>query len=293
MVHFRKPASSSHASSSSGLSYTSFALPRIVTFRPGVTTNADVSRQVMAFANHLMDFLGDGESEVSLTLAGTYSSDAGTALGDLGEFVLPSDRSLMLNFLDSEVATRGETRLPGIGPTAKDVAGCSSLQVQLAQCIEAFTRCEELAQEDWVKCAKTGGIQRSTKKLDVWTAPECLLIHLKRFGSEQLYGPVEKVETFVQAPVDFDLSPWIRGPHREKGAQYRLYAVVNHSGSLGFGHYTAYGRVGQGSDRRWYHFNDSTVTLANESDVVSQAAYILFYERVRSTPPISTSASSP
>lgn len=73
----------------------------------------------------------------------------------------------------------------------------------------------------------------------------------------------------------------VRGPPSEHGAQYRLYAVVNHSGNLGGGHYTAYGRVGDGPDRQWYHFNDSTVTRANESEVVSKAAYIFFYERVR------------
>merc|ERR1712032_144433 len=111
----------------------------------------------------------------------------------------------------------------------------------------------------------------------MWTSPECLIVHLKRFGSEQLGGPVEKVETFVQAPIDLDLAPWIRGQPPEHGAQYKLYAVVNHSGTLGFGHYTAYGRVGEGPDRQWYHFDDSTVTRADEADVISKAAYILFY----------------
>merc|ERR1711959_274352 len=72
---------------------------------------------------------------------------------------------------------------------------------------------------------------------------------------------------------------WLRGPAPECGAQYKLFAVVNHSGSLSCGHYTAYGRIGEGASRQWYFFNDASVTRAEERDVISQAAYILFYER--------------
>lgn len=42
---------------------------------------------------------------------------------------------------------------------------------------------------------------------------------------------------------------------------------------VGSGHYTAYGS----HESRWYHFNDSTVTLTNEDTVRKAKAYILFY----------------
>merc|ERR1719436_1640741 len=94
-------------------------------------------------------------------------------------------------------------------------------------------------------------------------------------------GPMEKIDTLVRFPMDLDLSPWIRGPKPGRGASYKLHATVDHSGSLGFGHYTAFARVGEAlDDRVWFHFNDSTATRVEESEVVSKASYILFYERV-------------
>ena len=50
------------------------------------------------------------------------------------------------------------------------------------------------------------------------------------------------------------------------GEQYKLYAVVNHSGSLSYGHYTAYCKVGEGSDKKWYFFNDAACLKLGHRD---------------------------
>lgn len=58
---------------------------------------------------------------------------------------------------------------------------------------------------------------------------------------------------------------------------YDLYAVSNHYGSMGGGHYTAYGKNVNGN---WYDFNDSSVSgVRDQGSVVSAAAYVLFYKR--------------
>ena len=67
---------------------------------------------------------------------------------------------------------------------------------------------------------------------------------------------------------------------------YDLFGVVNHFGSLNFGHYTAYGKNSETG--QWHLYNDETVTSCDPHDVVSEAAYVLFYQ-LRSASPESTS----
>ncbi len=56
---------------------------------------------------------------------------------------------------------------------------------------------------------------------------------------------------------------------------YDLYAVSNHYGGLGGGHYTAYAK----NNGKWYDFNDSSVRACTQSSICGSGAYILFYKR--------------
>lgn len=58
---------------------------------------------------------------------------------------------------------------------------------------------------------------------------------------------------------------------------YDLFAVSNHYGGLGGGHYTAYCRAG--NDGSWHCFDDCHVTPVDEAAVQSQSAYVLFFRR--------------
>ena len=58
----------------------------------------------------------------------------------------------------------------------------------------------------------------------------------------------------------------------------RAPASQNHSGGLGGGHYTAYGK--NFSNGKWYDFNDSSVSpVSSPAQVVSSLGYVLFYRR--------------
>jgi ubiquitin carboxyl-terminal hydrolase 4/11/15 len=76
------------------------------------------------------------------------------------------------------------------------------------------------------------------KKLDLWRLPEVLVIHLKRFSYTQFTR--NKLETLVDFPTtDLDLSSYIADKSKQPSSHYRLYAISNHYGNMGGGHYTA------------------------------------------------------
>lgn len=110
---------------------------------------------------------------------------------------------------------------------------------------------------------------------DLWTLPEVLVVHLKRFCYTRSHR--EKLCTPVNFPLEgLDLSRYLLRP-QGVAPIYDCYAVSNHFGGLGGGHYTAYCKMPDSG--RWYCYDDSHVTPVEESDVMSPAAYVLFYRR--------------
>ena len=65
------------------------------------------------------------------------------------------------------------------------------------------------------------------------------------------------------------------GNHLQQPIIYDLYGVVNHYGTMGGGHYTAYCK--NFLNNRWYEFDDSRVSEIRSKDAVSENAYVLFY----------------
>jgi len=86
--------------------------------------------------------------------------------------------------------------------------------------------------------------RQATKKLDLWRLPEILVVHLKRFSYSRYMK--NKLDTFVNFPVrNLDLSKYVKqnAAAAQQSHMYELYAVSNHYGGLGGGHYTAYAKV--------------------------------------------------
>ncbi|KAJ3337935.1 CSN-associated deubiquitinating enzyme Ubp12 [Gonapodya sp. JEL0774] len=172
----------------------------------------------------------------------------------------------------------------------------------LHECLREFTKEETLGDEDTWYCPKCKNHQKVRKKMDIWRVPDQVVIHLKRFSNSGLRTYSwsrggDKIDTLVEFPVrGLDLSQYVlsakssgspeNSPDSEFGATqllesseliYDLYAVSNHFGSMGGGHYTAYAQ--SAVDGHWYKFDDSSVSLTNEANVMTNSAYCLFYRR--------------
>uniref|UniRef100_A0A8C1KGQ0 Ubiquitin carboxyl-terminal hydrolase n=1 Tax=Cyprinus carpio TaxID=7962 RepID=A0A8C1KGQ0_CYPCA len=145
----------------------------------------------------------------------------------------------------------------------------------LNDCLQSFTDLEELDETELYMCHKCKTRQKSTKKFWIQKLPKVLCLHLKRFHWTAFLR--NKIDTYVEFPMrGLDMKSFLLEPENSllENCLYDLAAVVVHHGSsIGSGHYTAYGL----HERRWYHFNDSTVTLVSEEAVLKAKAYILFY----------------
>ncbi|KAM6257690.1 ubiquitin carboxyl-terminal hydrolase 3 isoform 2-T2 [Porphyrio hochstetteri] len=145
----------------------------------------------------------------------------------------------------------------------------------LRDCLRSFTDLEELDETELYMCHKCKKKQKSTKKFWIQKLPKVLCLHLKRFHWTAYLR--NKVDTYVEFPLrGLDMKCYLLEPENSgpESCLYDLAAVVVHHGSgVGSGHYTAYAA----HEGRWFHFNDSTVTLTDEETVVKAKAYILFY----------------
>ncbi|XP_062315817.1 ubiquitin carboxyl-terminal hydrolase 11 isoform X3 [Osmerus eperlanus] len=152
-------------------------------------------------------------------------------------------------------------------------------RVQLQECIALFTTVETLEEENPWYCPQCKKHQLATKKLDLWSLPEVLIIHLKRFSYTKYSR--EKLDIIVDFPLrhlDFSGSLLRKSlSHGEPPSCYDLIAVSNHYGGLRDGHYTSYAK--NKDNGQWYYFDDSKVTYAREEQIVTNAAYLLFYQR--------------
>ncbi|KAL5196698.1 hypothetical protein ABZP36_000210 [Zizania latifolia] len=148
--------------------------------------------------------------------------------------------------------------------------------VALHGCLEAFLKEEPLGPEDMWYCPCCKKHQQAMKKLDLWRLPEVLVIHLKRFSYTQFIR--NKLETFVDFPIcDLDLSSYVTDKSELSSCHYRLYAISNHYGNMGGGHYTA--SIYHEDSKGWYKFDDECVTPITEDSTKTPAAYVLFYRR--------------
>ncbi|KAF2100362.1 UCH-domain-containing protein [Rhizodiscina lignyota] len=203
-----------------------------------------------------------------------WTTDAVEALfgaDKAGEMRGAEARKFAETFEDEELQEKKERR------AARKKSG-----VTLEDCFTETSKSEVLSEENAWYCSRCKELRRAEKTLEVWTLPDILVIHLKRFGANR--GFRDKIDVLVDFPVEgLDLNKRVGLKDGDKDLVYDLIAVDNHYGGLGGGHYTAFAK--NFFDGQWYEYNDSQVSKRNDPDVViTSAAYLLFYRRRSDTP---------
>ncbi|XP_056401298.1 ubiquitin carboxyl-terminal hydrolase 21 isoform X2 [Hyla sarda] len=149
--------------------------------------------------------------------------------------------------------------------------GFSGGKVSLLDCFSLFTKEEELNSENAPICDRCRQRTKSTKKLTIQRFPRILVLHLNRFSTTRF--SIKKCSVFVDFPLHrLNLKEF--ASEKAGSPVYNLYALCNHSGSVHYGHYTAYSKDRSG----WFSYNDSRVAPISEAQVQSSEAYVLFYE---------------
>uniref|UniRef100_UPI003AAE230A ubiquitin carboxyl-terminal hydrolase 16 n=1 Tax=Centroberyx gerrardi TaxID=166262 RepID=UPI003AAE230A len=193
--------------------------------------------------------------------------------------------------------------------TAPEKQECS-----VQSCLFQFTEVETLTQNNSLLCvtctkrqpnkSKSEGSKKvytdALKQMLISSPPPVLTLHLKRF--QQNGYSICKVNRHVQFPMILDLAPFcaVKCKNVTEGdtrVLYSLYGIVEHSGTMRSGHYTAYvkvrpqcpaassnGLAAQGDAEppggSWFHISDTSVQPVTESKVQGSQAYLLFYERI-------------
>jgi len=116
---------------------------------------------------------------------------------------------------------------------------------------------ETLNGDDKWYCGKCKDHVVASKKMEVYRAPQFLIIHFKRFSHRGGIFGSRKINEAIQFPIEgLNLTEHVS---QKDGTSliYDLYAVSNHFGSMGGGHYTAFAK--NPIYEKWFEYDDSSV----------------------------------
>ena len=179
-------------------------------------------------------------------------------------------RSVMTCTVCSGVSARFETFTSLILPIGSDGdIPTARAQFALTDLFDELLKPEIIHGIDCDYCRRKQSFNRT---LDIWRLPPFLILTIGRFSYD--YSTGRKMNNFVDFPIDnlpLDEYVPVEAPLQEF-TNYKLYAVVEHEGTLNRGHYTAI--VKKGND--WLNANDARISNCNQ--ICSNNAYMLFYK---------------
>lgn len=114
----------------------------------------------------------------------------------------------------------------------------------------------------------------------IWSLPNYLIIHLKRFNNENK-DTIKNTELITFPIKDLNLTKYISKDKQDMNNYiYDLYAINYHNGNLNNGHYWS---ACKNMNGYWYNYNDGDVSRYNhnntDSQLITKDAYILMYHR--------------
>jgi len=131
----------------------------------------------------------------------------------------------------------------------------------LEKSLSMFSAYDDLDNNNKYKCEKCKHESIATKIMQIHKLPTVLIVYLKRFNAHK------KIDNYMDTPLTYI---------NHDGNIYELTGIVNHFGTKHGGHYTAYIRIND----VWFDMNDSSYrALKDSSNIVTNNAYILFYEK--------------
>ena len=147
-------------------------------------------------------------------------------------------------------------------------------ELTLENCINTFSRCEKLDEQNEWYCSKCKEHRRGYKQLELFRLPRYLILQLKRFKNQFGFFFNSKNSTNVKFPLEnLNLNKYLVGP-KNMDYIYDLISVSQHYGASFGGHYTAVCK----KDKTWYKFDDDSVYKISNDNIVNSSAYILLYK---------------
>ncbi|XP_046870031.1 ubiquitin carboxyl-terminal hydrolase 47 isoform X2 [Hypomesus transpacificus] len=135
--------------------------------------------------------------------------------------------------------------------------------------IDLFFKPSTVSGKDQIYCEKCDAKRNATIECNLKHHPEVLTLLLKRFEFNNHTMSFVKTDGWVDVPQIL----------KTQSCTYELYAVLNHFGSLRFGHYTA--TIKSFEDGLWYEFDDTNVFTTSIQSLVERYknAYMLMYRK--------------
>ena len=154
-----------------------------------------------------------------------------------------------------------------------------SNMINIYDCLNLFRSEEKLENDNSWYCSNCKEHQEATKKIEIYKAPNILIVQLKRFkikSTNTIMGMLKngKNESRIDYPIHgLDLKNYVVG--EDSSQIYDLIAISQHFGNMSSGHYTALCK----NQNKWYEFDDESVNNCPENKVVNSSAYLLFYRK--------------